>query len=59
MEGVQSTLGFVAFLEKPAAEANSALVNMLLDLGAVLYTKTNLPQTMMVSASGHFACPLT
>ncbi|KAG5998075.1 hypothetical protein E4U43_002503 [Claviceps pusilla] len=51
VEGVQSTLGFVAFLEKPAAEANSALVNMLLDLGAVLYTKTNLPQTMMTADS--------
>jgi amidase len=28
---------------------NSALVDLLLDAGAVLYCKTNLPQTMMVS----------
>ncbi|KAG6005574.1 hypothetical protein E4U21_007833 [Claviceps maximensis] len=51
VEGVQSTLGYVAFLKKPAATANSALVNMLIDLGAVLYTKTNIPQTMMTADS--------
>ncbi|KAG5980476.1 hypothetical protein E4U55_003989 [Claviceps digitariae] len=51
VEGVQSTLGYVAFLKKPAATANSALVNMLLDLGAVLYTKTNLSQMMMTADS--------
>ncbi|KAG6027988.1 hypothetical protein E4U41_000797 [Claviceps citrina] len=51
VEGVQSTVGYVAFLERPPAKANSALVNMLLDLGAVLYTKTNLPQTMMTADS--------
>ncbi|KAG5923635.1 hypothetical protein E4U53_003535 [Claviceps sorghi] len=51
VKGEQSTLGYVAFLEKPAATANSALVNMLLDLGAVLYTKTNVAQKMMTADS--------
>jgi amidase len=37
----------VSFLDDVSAE-NSALVNILLDLGAVLYVKTNVPQTMMV-----------
>lgn len=50
IKGIQSTVGYVAFLENPPAETNSALVDLLLDLGAVLYVKTNIPQTMMVSA---------
>lgn len=48
IEGVQSTVGYVSFLEHPSAKSNSALISMLLDLGAVLYVKTNIPQTMMV-----------
>jgi Asp-tRNA(Asn)/Glu-tRNA(Gln) amidotransferase A subunit family amidase len=48
IEGVQSTVGYVSFLKHPPAKSNSALVSMLLDLGAVLYVKTNIPQTMMV-----------
>lgn len=48
VEGVQSTIGYVAFLENETAKTNSALVKMLLELGAVLYVKTNIPQTLMV-----------
>lgn len=48
LEGVQSTVGYVSFLKHPPATSNSPLVEMLLDLGAVLYVKTNIPQTMMV-----------
>jgi hypothetical protein len=48
LEGVQSTVGYVACLNNPPATKNSALVTMLLKLGAVLYVKTNIPQTMMV-----------
>ncbi|KAL4892740.1 amidase signature domain-containing protein [Aspergillus ambiguus] len=51
LEGIQTTLGYVSFLKNPPAASNSALVNMLLDLGAVLYVKTNLPQTMMTADS--------
>ncbi|KAJ5498092.1 hypothetical protein N7453_007143 [Penicillium expansum] len=51
VEGVQSTIGYVAFLENEPAKTNSALVQMLLDLGAVLYVKTNIPQTLMTADS--------
>ncbi|KAL4994089.1 fatty-acid amide hydrolase [Aspergillus recurvatus] len=51
VEGVQSTVGYVSFLENEPASQNSALVDMLLDLGAVLYVKTNIPQTMMTGDS--------
>ena len=49
VKGKQSTIGFVEFIKHPAASENSALVEILLELGAVLYVKTNIPQTMMVS----------
>lgn len=49
VEDIPSTLGLRAFADHVATE-NSALVNLLLDQGAVLYCKTNVPQTMMVSA---------
>ncbi|EEA23642.1 hypothetical protein EYB25_006364 [Talaromyces marneffei] len=51
LEGVQSTVGYVSFLKHPPATSNSPLVEMLLDLGAVLYVKTNIPQTMMTGDS--------
>lgn len=49
MKGVHSTIGYVSFIERPPAESNSPLVDILLNSGAVLYVKTNLPQTLMVS----------
>ncbi|KAH8698737.1 alpha-glucosidase [Talaromyces proteolyticus] len=51
IEGVLSTVGYVSFLEHSPATSNSAMINMLLDLGAVLYVKTNIPQTMMTGDS--------
>ncbi|KAJ5949118.1 hypothetical protein N7454_000702 [Penicillium verhagenii] len=51
IEGLQSTVGYVSFLKHAPATKNSALVSMLLDLGAVLYVKTNIPQTMMTGDS--------
>ncbi|KAL3496408.1 fatty-acid amide hydrolase [Aspergillus germanicus] len=51
VEGIQSTVGYVSLLAKEPAAANSALVEMLLNLGAVLYVKTNIPQTMMTADS--------
>lgn len=41
-------MGYVSFLDNGLAKENSALVDLLLDLGAVLYVKTNIPQTLMV-----------
>lgn len=49
--GVQSSLGTVSFLSRKVAEENSHLVDVLLDLGAILYCKTNIPLTMMTADS--------
>ncbi|KAE8155155.1 amidase signature domain-containing protein [Aspergillus avenaceus] len=49
--GVPTTIGFVSFLDKPPHTTNTALVDILLKAGAVLYVKTNLPQTMMTADS--------
>jgi len=48
VEGVDSTIGYVSFLDHGPSSKNSSLVEVLLSLGAVLYCKTNLPQTIMV-----------
>ncbi|KAJ5091383.1 hypothetical protein NUU61_006253 [Penicillium alfredii] len=45
VEGVDSSIGLSALAFKPAS-SNAALVELLLSLGAVVITKTNLPQTM-------------
>jgi hypothetical protein len=44
-----ATAGYVEYLKRPVPTDNSALVSLLLDAGAILYCKTNIPQTMMVS----------
>ncbi|KAL4865100.1 hypothetical protein BDV12DRAFT_211247 [Aspergillus spectabilis] len=49
--GVQSTLGYVSFLDRPVLSFNSPMVNILLEAGAVIYVKTHLPQTMMTADS--------
>lgn len=51
LQGVHSSLGFVSFLNHPPSTENSALVDILLAAGAVLYVKTNVPQTMMTADS--------
>ncbi|KIW17941.1 hypothetical protein PV08_05136 [Exophiala spinifera] len=50
LKGIDSSVGFVSLVNKPA-EQNSVLVDILLELGAVLYVKTNIPQTMMTADS--------
>jgi amidase len=49
--GITSTIGYVAFLKRPAASSNSAVVNIILRHGGIVYVKTNLPQTMMTADS--------
>jgi amidase len=49
VKGLHTTVGYVSFLKNGPATENSAMVDLLLDLGAVLYVKTNIPQTLMVS----------
>lgn len=50
VEGIPTTVGFTSFIQNGPAKSNSAVVQILLDLGAVLYVKTNIPQTMMVGS---------
>ncbi|KAH6916170.1 amidase [Coprinopsis sp. MPI-PUGE-AT-0042] len=45
IEGLDSSIGFSQWLHKPATK-NADIINILLDTGAVLYVKTNVPQTM-------------
>ena len=49
--GIPSTIGFVDFLDHAPKNYNSALVDVLRGLGAVLYVKTSIPQTMMTADS--------
>jgi amidase len=49
VKGEAACLGFVSYLKKPVATKNSFAVDMLLEAGAVLYVKTNVPQTLFVS----------
>ncbi|KAJ5141822.1 amidase, partial [Penicillium atrosanguineum] len=51
VEGQAATLGFISFLKKPNATKNSFLVDILLEGGAVLYAKTNVPQTLFTCES--------
>lgn len=46
VRGYDSSLGLAALSFKPATE-NSVLVDLLLNSGAVLYCKTNVPQALM------------
>ncbi|KAF9888309.1 hypothetical protein FE257_008741 [Aspergillus nanangensis] len=51
VKGHEATVGFVSFIGKSTATTNSPLVDILLESGAVLYVKTNIPQTMMTADS--------
>lgn len=51
VEGEFASLGFVSYLKKPKAIDNSFLVDILLTAGAILYVKTNVPQTLFVSTA--------
>ncbi|BFZ59323.1 hypothetical protein YB2330_000331 [Saitoella coloradoensis] len=44
--GVDTTMGYVKWIGQIATQ-NSTLVDILLESGAVLYVKTNVPQTLM------------
>jgi amidase len=48
--GHDTSTGLACYVNEPAEE-NSNLAAMLLDLGAVLYCKTNLPQSIMTGDS--------
>jgi Asp-tRNA(Asn)/Glu-tRNA(Gln) amidotransferase A subunit family amidase len=48
VKGVDTTIGYVARSFKPATN-DAAIVQILKSLGAIILTKTNLPQSIMVS----------
>ncbi|TVY12682.1 putative amidase [Lachnellula arida] len=50
VRGYDTSTGLGCFVGEPAGE-NSALAALLIDLGAVLYCKTNLPQSIMTGDS--------
>lgn len=50
IEGEDTTLGWVGLIGKPAS-ADSVAVQQLKDLGAIIYCKTNIPQSLMMSDS--------
>jgi amidase len=48
MKGKDAIVGYAGFVPKGPADFNSPLVDILLDAGAILYVKTNVPQTLWV-----------
>ncbi|KAB2579761.1 putative amidase [Lasiodiplodia theobromae] len=50
VKGVDTTVGWVGLVGKPAPE-NGPEVEALLKLGAVIYCKTNIPQSLMMADS--------
>ncbi|KAK9332148.1 amidase signature domain-containing protein [Lipomyces starkeyi] len=47
LKGIDSTIGMPAYVNKPEP-ASSAIVDVMESLGAIMYVKTNVPQSMMV-----------
>jgi Asp-tRNA(Asn)/Glu-tRNA(Gln) amidotransferase A subunit family amidase len=58
VEGVDTTLGYVGRSFKPAKK-DAALVTILRKLGAVIVTKTAIPQSILVSLDEQSAKPET
>ncbi|KAL2818140.1 amidase signature domain-containing protein [Aspergillus granulosus] len=50
VQGFDTTVGWVGLANKPAAKSDS-VVQLLESMGAVLYAKTNIPQSLMMSDS--------
>lgn len=53
IQGIDTTLGYVGRSFKPAVQ-DAALVMMLERLGAVVITKTAIPQSILVSIMQHW-----
>ncbi|CAG8897226.1 unnamed protein product [Penicillium egyptiacum] len=54
IDGIPSTIGFTSFIKNGPASSNSPAVQILLNLGAIPYVKTNVPQTMMAADSHNY-----
>lgn len=46
IKGLETTMGYVSWIGK-VAERDAALTEILIECGAVLYVRTNVPQTLM------------
>ncbi|CAG8894329.1 unnamed protein product [Penicillium egyptiacum] len=53
LPGIDTTIGLTYFANKPVTETSS-LSEILLELGAILYCKTNVPQSMMTVDSDNY-----
>ena len=56
IKGFQSLVGYVSFLKHPPASKDSVIVQILKDLGAVIFCKTNIPQGMVCSFNRPYSC---
>ena len=54
IRGTRSTIGYVDFLKHQPSTNHSAVVGVLIAQGAVLYVKTNVPQTLIVCRIRHY-----
>ncbi|KAJ5731483.1 uncharacterized protein N7483_005991 [Penicillium malachiteum] len=50
IEGLDTTVGWVGLIDKPA-KSSSEIVQLLESMGAVMYVKTNVPQSLMMADS--------
>ncbi|KAJ5719903.1 hypothetical protein N7493_006781 [Penicillium malachiteum] len=50
IEGLDTTVGWVGLIDKPA-KSSSEIVQLLESMGAVMYVKTNIPQSLMMADS--------
>ncbi|KAJ6015350.1 hypothetical protein N7540_009941 [Penicillium herquei] len=50
IEGFDTTVGWVGLIDKPA-KSSSEIVQLLESMGAVMYVKTNIPQSLMMADS--------
>ncbi|KAJ5999932.1 hypothetical protein N7481_000341 [Penicillium waksmanii] len=50
VKGADTTVGWVGLINKPA-KTSSSIVQLLESMGAVMYVKTNIPQSLMMSDS--------
>lgn len=47
IRGAKLTMGYVGWIDHPASSQNSVITDVLLAQGAVLYVRTNVPQSLM------------
>ncbi|BGP15791.1 hypothetical protein JCM10213_005727 [Rhodosporidiobolus nylandii] len=53
IKGIELTMGYASYLNRISKE-DAALVRLLSEAGAILYVRTNVPQTMMISDTFNF-----